>query len=332
MKAKVMLSGIQPTGDLHLGNYIGAIKNWRALLDEYYGYFFIADLHAMTVEYDVSRLQPRILQAAKTYLAAGFDDADRCVIFAQSRVSEHAELAWILNTLTPIAELERMTQFKDKAREHAENINAGLFTYPTLMAADILLYRPDIVPVGEDQTQHIELTRLAARKFNNRFGGCFSEPAAKLSTAARLYGLDGEHKMSKSKHNHIPLSLTAEETETLILQKAVTDPQRVKRTDPGNPDVCNIYAWHAIFSSPEERNECARGCKNASIGCVDCKRRVAKNINAELAPIRERMRELEGKDAYVIERLREGEENARARAKETMRRVRALTGLTPPWE
>ena len=209
MNKKIMLSGIQPTGALHIGNYLGALKNWKNILNEYYGFFFIADYHAITIEYDAKEMQKRIIDTAIEYLACGLD-LEKCSIFVQSDVEPHTELAWIFNSIIPVAELERMTQYKDKARKNAENINAALLTYPSLMAADILLYHPDIVPVGEDQEQHVELTRMIVRKFNNRYGEYFKEPETYHGKVLRILGLDGINKMSKSLNNHIPLRLSAE--------------------------------------------------------------------------------------------------------------------------
>ncbi|MBI4977770.1 MAG: tryptophan--tRNA ligase [Spirochaetes bacterium] len=327
---KTMLSGIQPTGDLHLGNYLGAIKNWVRLLDEYYGYFFIVDYHAITIPYDVASMQPRILDAAVEYLASGLDPS-KCIIYVQSHVPAHTELTWILNSVTPIMELERMTQYKDKAEQHKENINAGLFTYPTLMAADILLYHPDAVPVGEDQVQHLELTRVLARKFNARYGEYFKEPKTLMSEAKRILGLDGKRKMSKSLNNHIPLKATAEQTEKLLLG-AVTDPDRKRRSDPGNPDVCNIYSLHKLFTPAAEYEECAKQCRCAGIGCVDCKKILAKHMNAALTPVRERITAYAAKKDFVIDVLRDGAKKANEVANKTLREVKSLMGLIADWQ
>ena len=201
---KRLFSGIQPSGDVHVGNYLGAIKNWVRMVDQYDCVFCIVDYHAITIEYDPQEMQKRILNAAAVNIAAGLDP-NRCTIFVQSYVPEHTELAWILNTITPIGHLERMTQFKDKSKQHRENINAGLFTYPVLQAADIMLYKGEAVPIGEDQVQHIELAREIARKFNLRYGETFPEPLEILSEAPRIMGLDGKTKMSKSLGNYISL-------------------------------------------------------------------------------------------------------------------------------
>lgn len=326
MSKKIMLSGIQPTGALHIGNYLGALKNWENILNEYYGFFFIADYHAITIEYDSGEMQKRIIDTAIEYLACGLD-LEKCSIFVQSDVEPHTELAWIFNSIIPVAELERMTQYKDKARKNAENINAALLTYPSLMAADILLYHPDIVPVGEDQEQHVELTRMIVRKFNNRYGEYFKEPETYHGKVLRILGLDGVNKMSKSLNNHIPLRLSAEETEKLIIQKAVTDQNRKLKTDKGNPEICNVYSYHKIFSSEEEQKEICNDCKNANIGCVQCKKMLAKNINNELSPIREKIEKFSNDKDYVYNVLNEGKKSALKVAQKTLYEVRDLMGL-----
>lgn len=326
MSKKIMLSGIQPTGALHIGNYLGALKNWENILNEYYGFFFIADYHAITIEYDAKEMQKRIIDTAIEYLACGLN-LEKCSIFVQSDVEPHTELAWIFNSIIPVAELERMTQYKDKSRKNAENINAALLTYPSLMAADILLYHPDIVPVGEDQEQHVELTRMIVRKFNNRYGEYFKEPETYHGKVLRILGLDGVNKMSKSLNNHIPLRLSAEETEKLILQKAVTDPNRKLKTDKGNPEICNVYSYHKIFSSEEEQKEICNDCKNANIGCVQCKKILAKNINNELSPIREKIEKFSSDKDYVYNVLKEGKKSALKVAQKTLYEVRDLMGL-----
>lgn len=323
---KVMLSGIQPTGSLHIGNYLGAIKNWVSMTENYYGYFCIVDYHAITIEYDTGEFQNRIYGAATEYLACGLNP-NKCSIFIQSHVRAHVELAWIFNSIVPVSELERMTQYKDKSKSNETNINAGLLTYPALMAADILLYKPHYVPVGEDQTQHIELTRMIARKFNHRYGECFLEPEVAYSKVPKILGLDGKNKMSKSINNHIPLNLSDEETENLILTKAVTDENRKRKSDPGNPLVCNIYSWHKIFSPQQDQEECSESCQNASIGCVDCKKILVKNMNAELAPIRENINKLNKDLSYVEDILNKGAKEAEIVAETTLKEAKALMGI-----
>jgi len=323
---KVMLSGIQPTGALHIGNYLGAIKNWVSMTEDYYGYFCIVDYHAITIEYDTKEFQKRIYDAATEYLACGLDP-NKCSIFRQSHVRAHVELAWIFNSIVPVSELERMTQYKDKSKSNETNINAGLLTYPALMAADILLYKPHYVPVGEDQTQHIELTRMIARKFNNRYGECFYEPEIAYSKVPKILGLDGKNKMSKSINNHIPLNITDKETETLILTKAITDENRKRMSDSGNPLICNVYSWHKIFSPQKDQEECFESCKNASIGCVDCKKILAKNMNRELTPIRENINKLNKDRGYVEDILNKGAKEADIVAETTLKEAKALMGI-----
>jgi tryptophanyl-tRNA synthetase len=322
---EVLLSGIQPTGELHLGNYLGAIKNWVALLPEYRCFFAIVDLHAMTIAYDPDGMRARVFDAAVMNMACGLDP-ERCTLFVQSHVPEHTELAWILNTVTPLGELERMTQFKEKARQNDKNINAGLFTYPILQAADILLYKAKRVPVGEDQVQHLELCREIARRFNARFGPVFPEPQALLSSGARILGLDGKSKMSKSLGNHVALSDPPE----VVRKKfagAFTDPARLRRGDPGHPEVCNVFALHKFFTDLERVARIEAGCRAGTWGCVECKNLLAENVSAALKPIQERAAEIRARPERVREILAEGSRASRAVAAATMEEVRERTGL-----
>src|ERR1700694_2303589 len=260
-----IFSGIQPSGSLHIGNYLGAVKNWVDLQHKYESFFCIVDYHAITVPYEPAELRARTADMALSLLAAGLDPT-KCTVFVQSMVPEHTELAWIFNTLTPLGELERQTQFKDKASRE-ESVAAGLLNYPVLQAADILLYRAELVPVGEDQLQHLELSREIARKWNTRFdpqpeakrpaesappepaSGFFLEPKALLTPTRRIMGLDGQAKMSKSLGNTVDL-LEAPASIWEKLKPAITDPARVRRSDPGTPEVCNIYHLHKAFSPP----------------------------------------------------------------------------------
>jgi tryptophanyl-tRNA synthetase len=262
-------------------------------------------------------------------LAAGIDP-DSATLFVQSHVAEHSELQWLLNTVTPLGELERMTQFKDKAQRF-ESVPAGLLNYPVLMAADILLYRADLVPVGEDQVQHLELTREIARKWNAEFGrgeAFFPEPQPILTEAKRITGLDGQAKMSKSLGNTIGLLDSPEEI-WQKLRPAKTDPARVTRRDPGTPEVCNIYHLHQYFSPPETVALVAENCRGAKWGCLDCKRVLADNMIAALTPIRERALELQGKPYRVDQILGDGASTARGIARETLREVRDRMGFLP---
>jgi tryptophanyl-tRNA synthetase len=321
-----LFSGIQPTGTIHIGNYCGAIRNWVRLLDAYDGIFCIVDYHAITVAYDVPTMRQRVVDAARVNIAAGLDP-ERCLLFVQSRVPEHTELAWVLNTVTPMGDLSRMTQFKEKSKQHEDNINAGLFTYPVLQAADILLYKAGAVPVGEDQIQHIELTREVARKFNARFGEVFPEPAHLVpKEGARILGLDGKAKMSKSLGNFVGLLETPEET-WKKLAPAMTDENRKRRSDPGNPEICNIYSLHRNFSDEEMIATVDRECRVAGIGCVDCKKMLHRSLTATLEPIRERAAALEATPGRVEEILDHGAQHAKARAERTMEEVRRAIGV-----
>ncbi|HIE70550.1 MAG TPA: tryptophan--tRNA ligase [Planctomycetes bacterium] len=320
------LSGIQPTGNLHIGNYLGALVNWVKLQEQYDAYFCVVDLHALTQRPDPEVLRSAVRELAIGVLASGVDP-ERSTLFVQSQVRQHAELAWIMMCLTPLGDLNRMTQFKDKSTQQPENINAGLFTYPVLQTADIALYRPEAVPVGEDQDQHLELARETIRRFNFTYGGdVFPEPKTVKSQAPRVMGLDGESKMSKSKNNEIGLFETDEET-MKKLRGAKTDPARERRTDKGTPEVCNIYSYHGFFSTKEQRDEVAEGCRSASLGCVDCKKLLAQNMEAVKGPIRERAADLRSKPGQVDEILAAGAAKARKTAEETMVMVRERIGI-----
>jgi tryptophanyl-tRNA synthetase len=322
---KKVFSGIQPTGEIHLGNYVGAIRQWVHLTDEYDCVFSVVDYHAMTVEYDVEEFKKRILETAIILLACGLSP-EKCRIFVQSHVPEHTELAWIFNCVTPIGELERMTQFKEKSKQHRSNINLGLMSYPVLQAADILIYKGDFVPVGEDQVQHVELSREVARKFNSRFGDIFPEPEVILSMAPRILGVDGQNKMSKTLDNYIGI-LEDKETMWEKLRTAVTDVNRVRRKDPGDPAICNIYTIHRAFSENELLLEMAEGCRTAGIGCIDCKKKLFENLYGELAPIRERALALASDNTYVMDVLKRGAAACSITAKQTMVEVKEATGL-----
>jgi tryptophanyl-tRNA synthetase len=321
-----IFSGIQPSGSLHIGNYLGAVKNWVDLQHKYESLFCVVDYHAITLPYEPADLRRRTLEMAMSLLAAGLDPA-KCTIFVQSMVPEHTELAWIFNTLTPLGELERQTQFKDKASRE-ESVPAGLLNYPVLQAADILVYRAELVPVGEDQLQHLELSREIARKWNARFDvagqGFFPEPKGLLTPTRRIMGLDGQAKMSKSMGNTIEL-LESPESIWEKLRPAVTDPKRVRRTDPGTPEVCNIYHLHKAFSPPETVEHVAVQCRTAGWGCIDCKKVLHESMQKELTPIRARAKEIDPKT--VGKKLVEGAEHARSIARDTMTAVKTKMGL-----
>ena len=322
-----IFSGIQPSGELHIGNYLGAVKNWVELQHSYDCIFCIVDYHAITVAYEPAELRRRTMDMALSLLAAGLDP-EKCTVFVQSHVPEHTELAWIFNTVTPIGELERQTQFKDKAQRQ-ESVVAGLLNYPVLQAADILLYRADSVPVGEDQVQHLELSREIARKWNARFAGgeeFFPEPKPLLTAVRRVVGLDGQAKMSKSMGNTVGL-LEPFDAVWEKLRPAVTDPKRVRRTDPGTPEVCNIFHLHKAFNPPETVEHVATMCSTAGWGCIDCKRVLLDGMTRELTPIHERARELRAHPERVREVLAAGAERCRALARETMAYVKEKMGL-----
>ncbi len=324
-----IFSGIQPSGELHIGNWLGAVQNWVNLQRSYESLICIVDLHAIMGKYDKDTLAQRTRDMAIGLLAAGIDP-EQATLFVQSHVSQHSELQWLLNSVTPLGELERMTQFKDKSQRF-ESVPAGLLNYPVLMAADILLYRADLVPVGEDQVQHLELTREIARKWNAEFGRgeeFFPEPQPILTEAKRITGLDGQAKMSKSLGNTIGLLDTADEI-WRKLRPAKTDPARVTLKDPGNPEICNIYHLHKYFSPPETVALVAENCRGAKWGCLDCKRVLADNMIVTLAPIRERALQLQESPRRVDEILAEGAAVARRRASETMGEVRDRMGFLP---
>jgi tryptophanyl-tRNA synthetase len=322
-----VFSGIQPSGELHIGNYLGAVQNWVQLQREHQCFFCIVDLHAVTQPYEPQTLEQRTLDMALSLLAAGIDP-DRAVLFVQSHVPEHTELAWLLTCVTPLGELERQTQFKDKAGRQ-ESVPAGLLSYPILQAADVLLYRGELVPVGEDQLQHLELMREIARRWNSRFGdGFFPEPQPKLAAARRILGLDGQAKMSKSLGNTIGL-LESPEAIWEKLKPAMTDPARKTRKDPGNPDICNIYSLHKYFSPPAVVDDVAHKCRTAGWGCLDCKRVLADHMIAALAPIREKAATLKARPERVREILAAGAASARKVAQGTMAEVRTRMGFLP---
>lgn len=319
------MSGIQPTGNLHIGNYLGALVNFVELQQQYESFFCVVDLHALTQRPKAEDLQRAVREVATGMLASGVDP-ERATLFVQSQVPQHAELAWILTCLTPLGDLNRMTQFKDKSSQQPENINAGLFTYPILQTADIALYRAERVPVGEDQDQHLELARETLRRFNFVYGETFPDPQTVRSKAPRVMGVDGEAKMSKSKGNEIGLFETADET-MLKLRGAKTDPARLRKTDKGHPEVCNIFSYHGYFTPAAQCEEIAAGCRSAQLGCVDCKKLLNTNLEAVKGPIRERAAALRATPGRLDEILAAGAAKARVAAEATMQLVRERTGL-----
>jgi tryptophanyl-tRNA synthetase len=321
---KRIFSGIQPTGEVHLGNYAGALRNWARLVPQYDCIYALVDYHAITMPYPAAEMPHRIHEAAVAVLAAGVDP-ERAIFFVQSEVPEHTELGWIFGALTTLGALERMTQFKEKGEEQAHQ-NLGLLAYPVLQAADILLYKGEMVPVGEDQLQHLELCREIARKFNSTFAPVFPEPQPILTPTPRIMGVDGKTKMSKSRGNTLPM-LDSPPQMWERLRTAVTDENRKRRSDPGNPDVCNVYTMHKAFSSAEDVEMVNRECRSAGIGCIDCKQLLHKNLTAELAPVRERAADLAAHPGKVRAILAAGGTRARAIAEPVMVEVRAAMGL-----
>jgi tryptophanyl-tRNA synthetase len=324
-----IFSGIQPTGDIHIGNYVGAIRNWVQLTDRYECIFCVVDYHAITVDYEVDDLQRKVMETATILVASGLTP-ERCIVFVQSHVVEHTELGWIFNCITPIGDLERMTQFKEKGRQHRSNINLGLLAYPVLQAADILIYKAGYVPVGEDQVQHVELSREIARKFNGRFGETFPEPQVILSSAPRILGLDGKAKMSKSLNNSIGL-LEPPEAIWGKLSTAATCEHRQRRSDPGHPEHCNIFTMHKAFSRPDQISYCDHGCRTAEIGCIDCKKILYENMIEELTPIQKRVEEINVAPNTIVEVLSSGAGRCRAIVEKVMDEVRQKVGVKPSW-
>ncbi len=324
-----VFSGIRPTGRAHLGNYLGAIQNYVALQAEYECIYCIVDVHALTTIEDTQDLQLKIHEIALDLLAAGLDpERKNTILFVQSHVPEVMTLHTLLSMVTPLGWLLRVPTFKEKVRqmqESEESVNYGLVGYPILMTADIVLYKADTVPIGEDQLPHLELAREIARRFNNTFGQTFPEPKARLTNAPMILGLDGQQKMSKSLDNHIELALTPEQTKKRVMT-AVTDPQRRYRADSGRPEVCNVFSLHKIYN-PGEVGTVGNECRNALRGCVECKQQLAEGINRDLAPFRARRQELAAKPDYVKDILAESAHKASKIAKATIEEVKGRMGL-----
>jgi tryptophanyl-tRNA synthetase len=326
-KDQIVLSGMRSTGRLHLGNYFGAIRNWVALQDRYRCYYFVADWHALTSDYaDPSEVALNSLEVAADWIASGLDP-ERSVIFLQSLVPEHAELHLLFSMHTPLGWLERVPTYKEQIRQldNKDLSTYGFLGYPLLQTADILMYRADLVPVGEDQASHLEFSREVARRFNTYYGDVFPEPKALFTPTPKVPGLDGR-KMSKSYGNTIDLADSPDD----IRRKCgtmFTDPTRLRRSDVGHPESCNLYAFHELVSPPDVQERVARECRLAQIGCVDDKRLLAEQIVEFLTPIRERREELLRDKGELMRILRQGSERARERAAETQGRVRAAMAL-----
>ncbi len=328
MSSKIghVFSGIRPTGHSHLGNYLGAIKNYVALQDEYECVYCIVDLHALTTVEDTLDLRQNTYEMALDLLAAGIRP-EETILFVQSHVPQVTELHTILSMVTPIGKLTDLPTFKEKARQQPHNVNYGLVGYPVLMAADIVLYKTDIVPVGVDQAAHIEFTREVVRSFNYRYNtNVLIEPQMKNTEVPKVLGIDGKEKMSKSLDNHIEIAAMPEETRQRVMMM-VTDPQRVKRSDPGNPDVCNVFSLHMILTPAEDAAMINVECRRAGIGCVDCKKLFAGNLNKALEPFRARRADLAQNPTAVWDVLHNGSRRARTIAEQTMVEVREAVGL-----
>ena len=321
MKKRVF-SGMRPTGRLHLGNYLGALENWVQMQEDYECIYGIVDYHALTSEYQhVDKIGQSVIDVAIDWLASGIDP-EKSIILIQSLVPEHTELHLLLSMIVPLPWLERVPTYKEQIQQLKDRdlSTYGFLGYPLLQAADILVYRADAVPVGEDQVAHIELSREVARRFNHFYGEVFPEPAAKLTTATRIPGTDGR-KMSKSYGNEIQLS----EDPSSIRQKVmtmVTDPARARRTDPGSPERCPVFDYHKVFTDEGGREWVTLGCETAGIGCTDCKSLLLKNMLPHLEPLHEKRVKIEDKPEEVKELLFEGSRRARKLAQETMQSVR----------
>jgi tryptophanyl-tRNA synthetase len=321
-----VFSGARPTGRQHLGNYLGAIQNYVALQDDYDCVYCIVDVHALTTVETTQELKQNTFEMAIDWLAAGIRP-EETILFVQSRVPEVMELHTYLSMVTKIGKLTDLPTFKEKVVQQPENVNYGLLGYPVLMTADIVLYKTDIVPVGVDQAPHLEFAREIVRSFNYRYGTkVLIEPQVKHTEILKVLGIDGKAKMSKSLNNHIELASTPEETAARV-KDMVTDPARMKRTDPGNPDICNVFSMHKIFSSRAEIDMVNVECRRAGIGCVDCKKLFAANLNKHLEPFRAKRAELASKPDYVTDVLNDGAKRARAIAKQTMAEVREAMAL-----
>ena len=329
-KGKIILSGMRPTGKLHIGHYVGALENWIELQENYINYYLIADYHVLTTNLDTSGIYNESIEMVIDWIACGIDH-ERSPIFRQSQIKEHTELYLIFCMLITKARLEKNPTVKEQVRDmHIESIIFGHLGYPVLQAADILLYKGDTVPVGEDQVPHVEITRHIAESFNHHFPGkngtmIFPVPVPKITKFARLPGLDGKAKMSKSLNNGILIS-DEEDIIKAKMKKAFTDPNKKLKGDPGNPDICLVYTYHTKFN-PEGEPEIREGCKSGALGCFDCKMICSSKIAEQFEPIRVKRKELESKPKSVVEILVSGEERARKTAQETMREVREVMKL-----
>jgi tryptophanyl-tRNA synthetase len=324
---KRILSGMRPTGPLHLGNYHGALDNWIAMQEEYDCFFFIADWHALTSDYENTGNISRFVQEMMIdWLSAGLSP-DKCTLFVQSSVMEHAELFLLLSMITPVPWLERNPTYKDQIiqLDNKDLSTFGFLGYPVLQAADIIMYKANGVPVGIDQVPHIEITREIARRFNYLYGNVFPEPDAILTQSSKILGLD-RRKMSKSYNNAIYLSDSPEDIRAKV-STMITDPNRARRKDPGNPEICNVFEFHKLYSPPPVVEEINGQCRSAAIGCVDCKKIMAENLINALAPIREKRKYFEERPEIVQEIITSGNRKAQAVARQTMKEVRSAVRI-----
>lgn len=320
-----VFSGARPTGRQHLGNYLGAIRNYVALQDEYDCIYCVVDLHALTTLRDTDLLREWTYEMVLDWLAAGIEPERGTILFVQSHVPQVTELHTVLSMVTPLGWLTRLPTFKEKVRQQPDNVNYGLVGYPVLMAADITLYKADIVPVGVDQVPHLEFTREIVRRFNQHFGPVLVEPQAKHTEFPKVLGIDGQQKMSKSLNNHIEIAASPEEILERVMQM-VTDPARRFRSDPGHPEVCNVFTLHGFFSAQQVRQIEAE-CRQARIGCVECKRMFAQNLSDHFAPFRERRAALGADPQRVWDILADGARRASAMAAQTIAEVKDAIGL-----
>jgi tryptophanyl-tRNA synthetase len=325
MPKKRILSGMRPTGKLHIGHFVGALENWVELQDKFDNFHLIADYHALTTNLDSSSIYNDSIDMLIDWLAAGLDPV-KSPMFRQSQIKQHTELNLIFEMLITVSRLERNPTLKDQIRDlNIDNVIFGHLGYPVLQAADILLYKGDAVPVGEDQVPHVEITREIARKFNNQYGNVFPEPEPILSKFARLPGLDGNAKMSKSLGNTILLSDDAE-TIKVKMKKAVTDPNKVRKGDPGNPEICLVFSYHKKFN-PGEVQDIDKGCRSGALGCFDCKMNCSEKISTFLGPIREKRNYYEKNINEVKDILADGEKRGREAASTTMNEVHERMGI-----
>ena len=319
-----VFSGARPTGRQHLGNYLGAIRNYVALQEEYDCVYCVVDLHALTTLEDTHQLKGWTREMTLDWLAAGMRP-EETIIFVQSHVPQVTELHTILSMVTPLGWLTRLPTFKEKVRQHPDNVNYGLVGYPVLMASDIVLYKADTVPVGVDQAPHLEFTREIVRRFNHQFGEVLVEPQAKHTEFTKVLGIDGVNKMSKSLDNHIEIAAEPEEIWQRV-RLMVTDPARRYRHDPGHPEVCNVFALHGYFSA-DQVAQIETDCRAAAIGCVDCKKNFAKNLSEHFAPFRERRARFAADPECVWDVLADGARRAGVIADQVLGEVKAAVGL-----